>query len=186
MRACRPGKFLRKIRPRSIRKRVTILFSARSTSNPSQFLTWRWKKGPIERIRIESCTRNIVMPVSTRAPHVGTSYYVGTSDAYFYVWVARWYAFSRCRRTDGDCVRFRVDRRLIDMNQDRKNQRDQTQPRYTQVGPQLFSCSRGITLRTDRQVKSGCSVVGNALFVKRYRSARIVIIKMVRDLTSIT
>lgn len=35
-------------------------------------------------------------------------------------------------------MRFRVDRRLIDMNQDRKNQRDQTQPRYTQVGPQLF------------------------------------------------
>lgn len=29
-------------------------------------------------------------------------------------------------------MRFRVDCRLIDMSQDRKNQRDQTQPRYTQ------------------------------------------------------
>lgn len=35
-------------------------------------------------------------------------------------------------------MRFRVDRRLIDMSQNRKNQRDQTQPRYNRVGPQLF------------------------------------------------
>lgn len=46
-------------------------------------------------------------------------------------------------------MRFRVDRRLIDMNQDHKNQRDQTQPRYTRVGPQPFHApySRGITLK---------------------------------------
>jgi len=61
-------------------------------------------------------------------------------------------------------VRFHVDRRLIDMNQDRKNQRDQTQPRYTQVGPQLFHTpySSGITLKIYCQVKSGYC---DALFV---------------------
>lgn len=102
-----------------------------------------------------------------------------TSDT-IYVWVARWYAFSRCRRTDGDCVRFRVDRRLIDMNQDRKNQRDQTQPRYTQVGPQLFHTPRswGIILKIHSQVKSGYSVVLRCLICERYHSIRIVIIKM--------
>lgn len=140
------------------------------------------KKDLIERIHIESCTRNAGLYM---CPHVGTS--ARTSDA-ICVWVARWYAFSRCRRTDGDCVRFRVDRRLIDMNQDRKNQRDQTQPRYTQVGPQLFHapCSWGITLKIYCQVKSRCSVVLRCLICERYHSARIVIIKMERDLASIT
>jgi len=140
------------------------------------------KKGLIERIHIESCTRNAGLYMF---PHVGTS--ARTSDA-IYVWVARWYAFSRCKRTDGDCVRFRVDRRLIDMSQDRKNQRDQTQPPYTQVGPQLFHvpCSRGITLKIYCQVKSGCSVVLQCLICERYHSARIVIIKMDRDLAFIT
>lgn len=113
------GRFDREVS--ASRYSVPILFTARSNPNPSQYLIRQWKKGLIERIHIESCTRNADLYL---CPHVGTS--VPTwSDAIYYVRAARWYAFSRCRRTDGDCVRFRVDRRLIDMNQDRKNQRDQ-------------------------------------------------------------
>lgn len=33
-----------------------------------------------------------------------------------------------CAYTDRDCVRFRVDRRLIDVSQDRKNERDRSRP----------------------------------------------------------
>jgi len=84
------------------------------------------KKGLIERIHIESCTRNAGLYM---CPHVGTS--ARTSDA-IYVWVARWYAFSRCKRTDGDCVRFHVDRRL-DWHEPRPQK--STRPNATSVHP---------------------------------------------------
>lgn len=44
--------------------------------------------------------------------------------------------------TDGDCVRFRVDRLLIDVSQDRKNERDR-------------SCARRARLNRSYSVRGG-------------------------------
>jgi len=67
-------------------------------------------------------------------------------------------------------MRFRVDCRLIDMSQDRKNQRDQTQPRYTQELDRSYfmrlTLLKRITLKRQYyQAKSSQSAIPPSLYM---------------------